>query len=229
MANENKEKTKELFNKRVEEYESFVHGTVISYAEMVSTIREMVNLFCGHSESPRILDLGAGTGNTSKAALEAKPKASVLAFDVSDKMAECANKRFKGFDFKAVCDDVINLDRKNEFDLAVSSIVYHHLSDADKQKAYKKVYDSLKQGGAFILADVMASDSKELNEYLHSKWAGHMEKENGKEFRDKILSIDGKHHQYASLNNNLKFLNAAGFKTEVAYRNLNSSIIIGFK
>ncbi|MFH1256704.1 MAG: class I SAM-dependent methyltransferase [Candidatus Diapherotrites archaeon] len=225
---EEKQSAGELFDKRVEDYDSFVHSTVIGYDDILESLKQIAKIFV-KTDKPAILDLGVGSGNSALALLEDFPNASLTGYDVSQKMVEKTRERFKKFDYTGVCDNAVNIGFENKFDLVISSIVLHHLSDEDKQRTYKKIFNALKVGGVFVLADVMVASSKKLNEHLHEKWSKFIAFKRGEEYRDKILGLDQEHHQYAALNDNQKFLQQAGFKTEVFYRNLNSAIVIGFK
>ncbi len=219
----------ELFDERVQEYDLFVRSTVIGYDEIRGSITDLVRLYLPADSSPRVLDLGIGTGNTSLAVLEACPRATIVGYDASPNMVQKARERLKEFNIEVICDDILNIDYQNEFDLAVSSIVYHHLDDTSKERGYKKIFDVLKEGGFFILADVMLSNDVSLNQLLEQRWAEFMEQKRGAEFRDSILGLEDKHHQYAALNNNLQYLANQGFRTEVYWRKMNSAIICGFK
>ncbi len=223
------EDTAELFDARVEDYDSFAHAAIIDYDDIINSIKDIARLYLKKSSKPKVLDLGTGTGNSSLAILEVFPHARLTGLDVSQKMVERIRERMKRFDYRAICGDVLGIKFKGEFDLAISSIVYHHLDDRSKARGYKKVFNALKKGGLFILADIMVAGEKKLNEMLTDKWSGFIEYKRGAEYRDGIFALDGHHHQYAALNDNLKYLKAAGFRTEVYLRKLNSAVICAFK
>ncbi|MFH1664388.1 MAG: class I SAM-dependent methyltransferase [archaeon] len=217
-----------LFDNRVEDYDSFVNSTVIGYENVLDLIKQLTKIIV-KTDSPKVLDLGAGTGNSSMAILHACPKASIIGYDLSKKMVEKTNERFSKFDYKGVCDNVLNIDFDNEFDLIVSSIVLHHLNDKEKQEVYKKIFKALKGKGVFILGDLMLAEDNSINSFLKEQWENHIVYKRGEEYKNKIFSLEDKHHQYASLNNNLKFLKTTGFKTDVIYRKLNTAVILCYK
>jgi tRNA (cmo5U34)-methyltransferase len=212
------EGTGELFDTRVEDYDLFVRSTVPGYDKIIRSIGDLVRVFLSSVPRPKVLDLGIGTGNTSLVVLRECPTASIVGYDVSAKMVARAKERPKKFNVKVVCDDVLNINYRNEFDLAVSSIVYHHLDGPEKQRGYKKVFDALKNNGVFILADVMGSDDPDLNQLLEKQWAEFMKRKRGTDFRDSILELGKKHHKPSTLNENIHYLNKQGFRTSVYWR-----------
>lgn len=225
---EKKISTGELFDGRAEDYDHFVNSTVIGYSEILESLRQIAKLYAG-SESPAILDLGIGSGNSTAAVLENFPKAAVTGCDLSPKMIEKTRERFGKYNYTGVCGNAADINYKEKFDLVISSLALHHLKDADKRKTYGKIFDALKPNGFFILADIMLPSDKKLNTHLHEKWGLFIAYKRGEEYRDYIFGLDGAHHQYAALNDNLKYLQQAGFRTEIYYRNLNSAIIICFR
>lgn len=221
--------TGELFDRRVDEYDIFVHSTVIGYDGIRDSIRDIVRLYFPSGTRPRALDLGVGTGNTSLAVLEACPAAEIVGYDVSSNMVKRTAERLRDRNAQFLCGNVLDIDYKGEFDLVVSSIVYHHLSDEEKEQGYGRVFEALKDGGIFVLADVMVTNESNLNKLLQQRWAEHMEQQRGPEFRDEILGLDQEHHRYATLNDNLRYLNRQGFRTEIYWRKANSAVILAFK
>lgn len=223
-----KTSTGELFDSRAEDYDSFATSTIIGYEEVLDLLKQLTKITV-KTGSPKVLDLGVGTGNSSMAVLQVYPKAKIVGYDVSEKMTEKTKERFGKFDYKGVCDNVLNIGFKNEFDLAMSSIVLHHLNDRQKLEVYKKTFKALKENGVFVLGDLMLSEDKSVNNFLKNQWENHIAYKRGEEYKNKIFSLEDEHHQYATLNNNLKLLQAAGFKTDIVYRKLNTALILCYK
>src|SRR5262249_1973311 len=49
--------------------------------------------------------------------------------------------------------DLANAPLPGRFDVIVSALAIHHLTDAEKQALFRRVYAALRDGGAFINAD----------------------------------------------------------------------------
>ncbi len=102
----------------------------------------------------RMLDLGVGTGETSRRCLDAHPEAHAVCLDLSqDKLdaaagvlgarAELRLGRFQ--------------DRLPDgpFELIVSAFALHHVDAAVKADLFPRVAERLSKGGRFVLADVV--------------------------------------------------------------------------
>jgi tRNA (cmo5U34)-methyltransferase len=102
----------------------------------------------------RILDLGAGTGETAARCLEAHPSARIVALDASPEMLEVAS---------ALLGDraELRLGRLEQdlpegpFELVVSALAVHHLDGEGKADLFRRIRDRLAPGGRFVLADVI--------------------------------------------------------------------------
>src|ERR1700748_2586392 len=101
-----------------------------------------------------VLDIGAGTGLFSQFVHQQNPKLHYTLADISDPMLSVARSRFSGlnnFDFIEL--DIGNDKIPGKYDIIISGLAIHHLSDADKQKLYKNIHEALNEGGLFINAD----------------------------------------------------------------------------
>ena len=97
-----------------------------------------------------ILDLGCGYGEN---ALYFKNKGSnyVLGTDISKHMIDIANKENKinGIDYKVLAmEDISTINKK--FDIVVSSLAFHYVSDFDK--LLKDIHDLLNKNGYLIFS-----------------------------------------------------------------------------
>jgi tRNA (cmo5U34)-methyltransferase len=160
-----------------------------------------------------ILDLGCGTGNIAKAALEQYPRASAVCIDLSKNMIELAKaklKKYKNVEF-CVCDiREFKFDRK--FDAVISSLVLHHMEGDDKKRFYKKIYHSLNKGGVFWNADVTLGSTQCLQEMYIEKWIAFMRKGCSPSEIKRTLKNYKAEDRPAKLMDELKLLAEAGFK-----------------
>lgn len=84
-------------------------------------------------DSPRILDLGAGTGLLSGMVLQKYPNARLTLIDISDQMLEGARRRFDGVNqVQYVVGDYSKYNFTSSYDMIISSLSIHHLTHADK-------------------------------------------------------------------------------------------------
>lgn len=97
-----------------------------------------------------VLDLGCGYGENDLY-LKNKGASYVLGTDISNHMIEIANKENKadGIDYKVIAmEDISLIDRK--FDLVVSSLAFHYVSDFDK--LLSDIYNLLNDGGYLVFS-----------------------------------------------------------------------------
>jgi len=100
-----------------------------------------------------ILELGIGTGETTRGVLAHHPQARLTAIDSSPKMLERACETYPEAD--------IRLSRLEDplppgpFDLVFSALAVHHLDGAGKRDLFGRIAASLADGGTFVLADVI--------------------------------------------------------------------------
>ena len=111
----------------------------------------------------RILDLGAGDAVLLECFLDAFPEATGVAVDFSPVMVEMARGRLGRFDGRArVTEGDLGSPAWDEgvespFDVVVSGLAIHHLTDDRKRSLYREIFDHLNPGGTFLNCEHVAS------------------------------------------------------------------------
>jgi tRNA (cmo5U34)-methyltransferase len=106
-----------------------------------------------------ILELGIGTGETTRRVGARHPSATLVAIDSSAEMLEWAHAAFPGADLRlARLEDPLP---EGPFDLVVSALAVHHLDAARKRDLFRRVGAALHPGGRFVLADVVVPELDE--------------------------------------------------------------------
>ena len=123
-------------------------------------------------KSPRVLDVGGGTGIFTGHLLKKYPGARVTLIDFSAGMLKLAEKKYKDYPFvDTVCDDYLKHDYADEkFDIIISALSIHHFCDDDKRAVYEKMFSLLKQGGEFINADEVSGGDEVLDAKYLCMW-----------------------------------------------------------
>jgi tRNA (cmo5U34)-methyltransferase len=103
-----------------------------------------------------ILELGVGTGMTSKRVLAVHPQARLVGIDESESMLAAAD--IEG-DFRVSrLEDPLP---EGPFDLVVSCLAIHHLDSEGKRDLFRRIAEVLRPGGRFVLADVVVPEREE--------------------------------------------------------------------
>jgi tRNA (cmo5U34)-methyltransferase len=106
----------------------------------------------------RVLDLGAGTGETARRVLTVHPGAHVVALDASAQMLELAGELLG----ERVTPHLARLGEPlppGPFDLVVSALAVHHLDGPGKAALFGDVAAVLAPGGRFVMADVIVPEA----------------------------------------------------------------------
>jgi tRNA threonylcarbamoyl adenosine modification protein (Sua5/YciO/YrdC/YwlC family) len=103
----------------------------------------------------RILELGTGTGETSRRLLGHHPDASLVGIDASAEMLAAARSALPAarveLHTRRLEDPLIG----GGFDLVASALAVHHLDGPAKADLFRRVAAALAPGGRFVLGDVV--------------------------------------------------------------------------
>lgn len=170
----------------------------------------------GPDESLRVLDLGAGTGLLSAMVAAKFSRSRVTLVDISVEMLRVARQRFADetdrFEYR-----VMDYARKplpgdsRGYDVVVSALSIHHLTNGDKSELFEKVHDALVEGGVFVNADQASSESPEV-EAAYQKWWLDRVREAGVGERELAAALERtRADKNATLKAQLAWMEEAGF------------------
>ncbi len=122
--------------------------------------------------SPRVLDLGAGTGLLSGRVLERWPRARLVLVDLSTDMLDRARKRFAGREARVEirAADYLEDPLGGPFDAVISALSIHHLPDAGKRALFRRAFAALRPGGWFVDADNVLAPTATLAARYRRLW-----------------------------------------------------------
>jgi len=103
-----------------------------------------------------VLELGVGTGETSRRVLARHRGARLVGIDESEAMLAAAD--LEGDLRVSRLEDPLP---EGPFDLVVSCLAVHHLEAGEKRDLFRRVAEVLRPGGRFVLADVVAPEREE--------------------------------------------------------------------
>ncbi|MFE5317544.1 class I SAM-dependent methyltransferase [Paenibacillus sp. NPDC056579] len=121
--------------------------------------------------SPRILDLGAGTGLLAEGMRTKYPACKLTLIDLGDKMLDIAKQRFAAVEeIEYIVADYTEYPFEHKFDLIVSSLSIHHLTHEAKQTLFHRIYGLLEDGGLFINADQVMGETHAVDQLYKQMW-----------------------------------------------------------
>jgi len=138
----------------------------------------------------RAIDLGIGTGYFTERFLNNFPNSRVLGIDGAQAMIELAKARLTSLASRVqfVIGDFRKLQElapdAGTIDVVFSAYALHHLSRPDKETVLRQLVELLVPGGWFVNADLIVSDSPELENRLQQiRIAGIVERAHGSDSR----------------------------------------------
>jgi tRNA (cmo5U34)-methyltransferase len=152
-----------------------------------------------HAE--RVLELGVGTGQTSRRVLDLHPEAKLVGIDESAEMLAAASA-YAAADLRVSrLQDPLP---EGTFDLVVSALAVHHLDGAGKADLFARVADRLRPAGRFVLGDVVIPDDPV----------------------DVVTPINGVYDQPSTIDDQVRWLAAAGLDAEVVWAGQDLAVIV---
>lgn len=218
------------FDKAAATYDRSRHALIPDYDDIYGAAVEALEL--GRVQSPRVLDLGAGTGGFSQEVINAHPDCQVELSDLSVPMLQQARDRFgtdPRFSFREL--DIVTGEFGTGWDRIISSFVIHHLPHEAKREVFANVSAALKPGGMFVNIDQVQACSQAVQDIHMRLWrkdalaAGALEQDIADgEARMEAMDIN------ADLDDQVLWLQRAGFaKVDVVYRNYFWAVFVASK
>lgn len=211
-------------------YDRVILKNIPLYDEFLDT---MVDLISFEKDSVlNIMDLGCGTGNLTKRIKKDYPNARIFCIDISPKMLEVAKLKLKDCrDIKYSVKDFYDIKFENKYDVVLSSFSLHHLiTDDDKKSFYQKIYNSLNKNGIFFNLDVILGSNDTLQNCYMEAWEKYLRKEYSESEVKEIIIQYYKEDSPAKLRDQIKWLEAIGFRNvDVIMKYYNFAIYGGIK
>ena len=219
------------FNDSVAYYDEWVRMALPDYDAIFAVAKEMIPF--AQDDRIEVLDLGAGTGLFSQHVLGKYPHATYTLYDVAEAMLNVARERFReSLDrFRFIVDDYRNLRAQREFDLVISSLSIHHLSDGDKQDVFHRICAALRGQGVFINVDQIRAPTQVLQEMYWTNWLQVVRAKGADEdlIRESVQRRK-KYDRDALLTDQLRWLEKAGFvNVDCVYKNYFVGVFVATK
>jgi len=103
----------------------------------------------------KVLDVGCGPGNIILKLKQYEPSLDVTGLDIDPKILSVAKKKLKKYNIEAQLVEASATDFaiEEDFDIIVSTLMFHHIDRTQKQKMLSEVMNHLRENGRFFLYD----------------------------------------------------------------------------
>jgi len=203
---------KGAFDKGAKEYDSARKQLIPCFDEFYGAALDLITLL--KTDDFKVLDLGAGTGLVTSLISQHYPRAEFTLYDLSNTMLEEARMRFLNCNTKVeyVAKDYSSEPINGQYDLIISALSIHHLTDAEKEALFQKIFLSLNNNGLFINADQVFGETASIENIYRDVWMMQVRK---KGVTDSSLAsaLDRmKEDKMSTLSKQLTWLKKAKFK-----------------
>ncbi len=149
------------------DYDALHERLIFRLKEEISRVREEIAR--RHEEPIWVLEIGCGTGHTSRLILDADPRIRLSAVDKSRGMVEKAEATLSDWRYRERVNvwhgdmrDI--LPRLIKFHFVLSAFTFHNFPPAERADVFRLAASKLLPGGLFLNGDKIALDKK--SEYL---------------------------------------------------------------
>lgn len=224
-----KRSVEQAFNEAAADYDAWVKQALPTYEELFSVAVEIIPF--AHHRSLDIADLGAGSGLFSLQVQSAYPKACFTLMDASREMLDVARKRFqsKAASFTFIEQRLEAFAEPERFDVIISSLAIHHLEDSDKRSLFKRIFDALRPGGAFINVDQIKGHPP-FDQLYWKTWLAGVRAAGASE--TSIQTSINRRREFdrdAGLCDQLEWLKEAGFAADCIYKHYFVAVFLALK
>ena len=157
------------YDRHAAAYDLYQSKVVPEYGTAIETTALIVNRLLG--KSPRVLDLGCGTGNASAAILRTSPGARIFLLDGSASMVAAAEAKVRSISPSSLLGSKVAdlADRgwdeelaASGFDAVVSTLVLEHLNYDSYRSVLPRCFDLLRPGGWLLAVEGYAEEESDM-------------------------------------------------------------------
>lgn len=209
----------------IEEYDARIRTFVPGYEDMVGIAAGALRFV--PARSPRVVDLGVGTGALAAACVQVRPDASVIGIDRDPAMLVAARSRLAG----SPPADLVEADFLDgplpACDAFVACLSLHHVATAGAKRAfYARCQRALGPSGILVSADCFPARDPRIAAHQREAWLSHLRRSCTREEAESHFAAWAGEDVYFPLEDELAWLREAGFGPEVLWRMEGFAVII---
>ena len=155
-----------------EQYDKAICAFVPHYNEMLQMGVELIKVLA--KKSPKVLDLGGGTGALTQVILRDIPNAKIDLIDIDPYMLSEAKRRL-GSNRSVAFMERSFFGTLPKSDVIVASLSLHHIQEIkEKTKLYTAIAEALVPGGLFLNLDSTVSFDDKIRKLVFDNWVASM-------------------------------------------------------
>lgn len=163
-----------------------------------------------------VLDIGCGAGNYTLKLAEKLGPIDVTLVDLSGPMLTRARERLAaaGAGRVAVHQGDIRdfVFEPGRYDVVLAAAVLHHLrTDAEWEAVFRSIYESLRSGGSFWIADLVTHEGQAVQDLMWEGYGEYLVSLAGEPYRDKVFAYIEAEDTPRSLTWQMRLLEKVGF------------------
>jgi len=153
----------------------------------------------------RLLELGTGTGETARRVLARHPAAVLVGLDASSEMLGHARAALPADRVELRVARLADPLPVGPFDAIFSALAIHHLDGEGKDELFRRAAALLAPGGRLVVGDVVVPE----------------------DLADVVTPIDGDYDKPSTVDEQLRWLAAAGLEASVAWARRDLAVLVG--
>ncbi len=157
------------------EFDAFSVNYTEDMIDVVPHYEQLIQCFNDYlpsgSNPQKILDLGAGNGNSTAALIRRFPDAHYTFLDASPEMLDICEQRFSGANSERIQSYFSDVDYGiDQYDVILAGFSLHHCKADEKRRLFKRLKRGLTSGGVLAMSDLFISKSDKAHPQLLADW-----------------------------------------------------------
>ena len=160
----------DFFGERARDYEGFIERIVPGYRDANQAMLDLIPF--ARERNLHALDIGTGTGKLAGLLLEAFPGLSLVATDASGEMLAVSAAKLARFGARVKLREATFPAGEigGAYDIVVSGLALHHLTDTDKQRGFRLLFAAMNPGGIVLVHDYVKGATPALEARYRALW-----------------------------------------------------------
>ena len=151
----------EIFDEWVHTYDDSVSGKDEEYKDVFVKYNEILQAVADRATSP-VIEFGVGTGNLTEKLLSRGFE--VVGIEPNQAMREVVAEKLK--ELTVIDGDFLEFETQTKAQSFVSTYAFHHLTDAEKARAFQLYAEQLPAGGKVVFADTLFASEAAKKEII---------------------------------------------------------------